>query len=122
MNYCNHSSPLIASPFLSCYIRFRWPINASDAIFNDAANKNNIIGSGPNVLSIRVDPRADEGWWYEGGGIYRPVSIVAIRPLTLPRPNHTLLTAPYIVPDGVFVAADVLGTIDRSGFYPTLPT
>ena len=27
-----------------------------------------------NVIVVRVDPRQFEGWWYEGGGIYRHVS------------------------------------------------
>ena len=28
---------------------------------------------GENVLSVRVDATLPEGWWYEGGGIYRDV-------------------------------------------------
>ena len=28
---------------------------------------------GENNLAVRVDPTAHEGWWYEGGGIYRHV-------------------------------------------------
>lgn len=28
---------------------------------------------GNNVLAVHVDPRQFEGWWYEGGGIYRHV-------------------------------------------------
>lgn len=28
-------------------------------------------GSEPNVVAVRVDAEAMEGWWYEGGGIYR---------------------------------------------------
>jgi beta-galactosidase len=28
---------------------------------------------GRNVLAVRVDARGHEGWWYEGGGIYRHV-------------------------------------------------
>jgi beta-galactosidase len=28
---------------------------------------------GRNLLAVRVDPRQQEGWWYEGGGIYRHV-------------------------------------------------
>jgi beta-galactosidase len=34
-----------------------------------------------NVLVVRVDPRDFEGWWYEGGGIYRHVSLTALAPL-----------------------------------------
>ena len=28
---------------------------------------------GDNLISVRIDPREREGWWYEGGGIYRHV-------------------------------------------------
>ena len=34
-----------------------------------------------NELTVRVDPRAFEGWWYEGGGIYRHVYFSALAPL-----------------------------------------
>lgn len=30
---------------------------------------------GENLICVRVDPREREGWWYEGGGIYRHVWI-----------------------------------------------
>ena len=39
---------------------------------------------------VRVDPRYD-GWWYEGGGIYRHARLVTLDPV-------------HITPDGVFVA------------------
>jgi beta-galactosidase len=45
---------------------------------------------GENVLVVQVDPRYD-GWWYEGGGIYRHVRMVIVDPV-------------HIAPDGVFVA------------------
>ncbi|MGO9110350.1 MAG: beta-galactosidase GalA [Thermoguttaceae bacterium] len=48
---------------------------------------------GNNILAVRVDPRYD-GWWYEGGGIYRHVRLVIVDPV------HT-------APDGVFVAPAV---------------
>lgn len=47
---------------------------------------------GSNTLAVHVDPSKDEGWWYEGGGIYRHVW------LTWTDPTH-------IVPDSVFVRA-----------------
>jgi len=50
-------------------------------------------GSGKNVLVVQVDPRYD-GWWYEGGGIYRHVRLVTVDPV-------------HIAPDGVFVAPTV---------------
>ncbi len=31
---------------------------------------------GDNVISVKVDPRIPEGWWYEGGGIYRHVWLI----------------------------------------------
>lgn len=34
-----------------------------------------------NIITVRVDPRQFEGWWYEGGGIYRHVYLTALAPL-----------------------------------------
>ena len=34
-----------------------------------------------NTLAVRVDPRVQEGWWYEGGGIYRHAWLTATEPL-----------------------------------------
>ena len=34
-----------------------------------------------NVIVVRVDPRQFEGWWYEGGGIYRHVALAATDPV-----------------------------------------
>lgn len=31
------------------------------------------FGDKPNVISVKTDPREPQGWWYEGGGIYRHV-------------------------------------------------
>jgi beta-galactosidase len=36
---------------------------------------------GENVITVRVDPREWEGWWYEGGGIYRHVYLTALAPV-----------------------------------------
>jgi beta-galactosidase len=46
-----------------------------------------------NVLVVQVDPRYD-GWWYEGGGIYRHVRMVILDPV-------------HIAADGVFVMPEV---------------
>ena len=51
---------------------------------------------GANTLAVRADARAQEGWWYEGGGIYRHVWLNKAEPV-------------HIVPNGVFVAPDVTG-------------
>lgn len=48
---------------------------------------------GENILTVQVDPRYD-GWWYEGGGIYRHVRLITVDPV-------------HIAPDGVFVAPTV---------------
>jgi beta-galactosidase len=48
------------------------------------------ICGGANVLVVQIDPRLD-GWWYEGGGIYRHVRLVTVDRV-------------HIAPDGVFVA------------------
>ena len=36
---------------------------------------------GPNVLTVWADARRNEGWWYEGGGIYRHVYMTKLAPL-----------------------------------------
>jgi beta-galactosidase len=38
---------------------------------------------GDNLIAVRVDPRKFEGWWYEGGGIYRHVHLTALSPVHL---------------------------------------
>lgn len=51
-----------------------------------------------NTVAVFVDPRWFEGWWYEGGGIYRHVRLVITDPL-------------QIAPWGVFVRGEVSGEI-----------
>ncbi|WP_223653617.1 beta-galactosidase GalA [Hymenobacter psoromatis] len=51
----------------------------------------------PNVIAVRVDATMEEGWFYEGAGIYR----------------HTWLTktAPvHVAPDGTFVTTQLAGS------------
>ena len=54
----------------------------------------NLLKQGENVVTVCVDPRRVEGWWYDGGGIYRHVRMVTVDPV-------------HIVPDGVFVSSIV---------------
>lgn len=54
-----------------------------------------------NTLVVYVDPRLREGWWYEGGGIYRHVSFVALHRLHISR-------------WGTFVMSQVPGLIKRT--------
>jgi beta-galactosidase len=49
---------------------------------------------GENVLAVYVDPREFEGWWYEGGGIYRHVHLTVA--------DHL-----HIAPWGVYVISNV---------------
>jgi len=49
---------------------------------------------GKNVLAVHVDPRHFEGWWYEGGGIYRHVWLNIANPL-------------HVAPWGTFVTAEL---------------
>jgi beta-galactosidase len=59
-----------------------------------------------NVIAVRVDARANEGWWYEGGGILRHVRLV-------------YADTTHIVPaGGVFVQSNVTGEVDRSSSPP----
>ena len=37
----------------------------------------------PNILAVRVDADAAEGWWYEGAGIYRDVWLVDRAPVSI---------------------------------------
>lgn len=49
---------------------------------------------GTNVLAVRVDATKPEGWWYEGGGIYRHVWLNAADPV-------------HVKPWGTFVTSDL---------------
>ena len=59
-------------------------------------------GDGENVLVVWVDPTANEGWWYEGGGIYRHVWLEYAAPL-------------HVSPHGVFTTTTVQPPITAAG-------
>jgi len=42
-----------------------------------------VFGDEANVIAIRVDAEAMEGWWYEGAGIYRHVWLVRRAPVAI---------------------------------------
>jgi beta-galactosidase len=54
----------------------------------------------PLTIAIHVDPAAFEGWWYEGGGIYRHVWLTSVEPV-------------HIEPEGVWVDPKVIGNESR---------
>lgn len=60
------------------YIGFR--VNISDIAH---------YGDTPNTVAIRTDPSEPQGWWYEGGGIYRHVWLTKADPV-------------HVAPYGVF--------------------
>jgi beta-galactosidase len=44
-----------------------------------------------NLLVVRVDPTKFEGWWYDGGGIYRHTRLVSVAPVhVLPWGEHVI--------------------------------
>lgn len=53
-----------------------------------------------NLLAVRVDATKPDGWWYDGGGIYRHVRLTAI-----------LTPGPVIAPWGVYAPSNVTGPI-----------
>jgi beta-galactosidase len=51
---------------------------------------------GDNVIAVRVDASVEEGWYYEGAGIYRHVWLTKTEPL-------------HVAHDGIFVSSEVSG-------------
>lgn len=47
-----------------------------------------------NVISVMVDPLIPEGWWYEGGGIYRHVWLIEVGQI-------------YTLPEEIFIHSEV---------------
>ncbi len=62
-----------------------------------------------NLLAVHVDPRNFEGWWYEGGGIYRHVWLNVADPM-------------HVVPWGVYVISDVKDVLANPSAALTIQT
>lgn len=64
---------------------------------------------GQNVLAIQVNPQHEEGWWYEGGGIYRHVWLNVADPVHVaPWGTFVSTQMPEPGPDGQAASATVL--------------
>lgn len=81
----------------SGYTSFRYDIT-DQAVFG-----------GENVLVVRCDATVPEGWWYEGGGLYRHVWLHKAPPL-------------HVAPWGVFVNAQPSEEIDPDSAAVTVTT
>ncbi len=55
----------------------------------------------PNIVTVYVDPRWNEGWWYQGGGIYRHVKLIVTNRL-------------HVAPWGTFAISRVVGAIRQN--------
>ncbi len=64
---------------------------------------------GDNVLAVYVDPTKFEGWWYEGGGIYRHVWLNVADPV-------------HVLPWGVYVISDIHNVRDNASADLTIQT
>lgn len=77
------------------------------------ADVSDLMRPGKNNITVRVDNRMWEGWWYEGAGIYRPVRLIV-----LPGVNLAHLSAfAHAERDGdawaAVVSATLLNTTDE---------
>eukprot|EP00047_Mylnosiga_fluctuans_P010321 m.15788 g.15788 ORF g.15788 m.15788 type:complete len:1005 (+) comp3068_c0_seq1:28-3042(+) len=64
----------------------------------DITNVPGVVYGSDNVLAVHVDATHSEGWWYEGGGIYRHVWLVVAAPV-------------HIAPWGVYAPSQVTSPI-----------
>ena len=72
---------------------------------------------GVNVLAVSVNPAHHEGWWYEGGGIYRHVWLNVASPLHV-APWGTFVSAKMPEPGADGAAAPATVTIKTTVVWP----
>ena len=70
---------------------------------------------GRNVVTVRADADWDEGWWYEGGGIYRHVWLTKLDPLHVGRWG-TFVTTPQVTDESALVQVET--TLVNDGAEP----
>lgn len=78
-----------------------------DPFHVDIADALNYGGS--NVIAVHVNARGGEGWWYEGGGIYRHVWLNVADPV-------------HVIPWGVYVTSDVQNVLTSPSAALTIQT
>jgi beta-galactosidase len=84
-----------------------WTVDISDFLHDPQ--------DGPNVVLVRTDIGQAEGWWYEGGGLYRHVWLLSVDEVrvdqdgiwvTTPRPSHETAS--------VNIAIEIVNDSDRT--------
>ena len=75
---------------------------------------------GENVIAVRVDPRHFEGWWYEGGGIYRHVYLNVLSPVHVARHGTYVVSEVPHGNEGADDEADITvqTTVENNGATP----
>jgi beta-galactosidase len=70
---------------------------------------------GENVLLVRCDTTDPEGWWYEGGGIYREVRLISRASIHI-ADDGIWVTTPEVTPDRALirVVSTLVNTTTRS--------
>ena len=72
---------------------------------------------GANVLAVSVDPTHHEGWWYEGGGIYRHVWLNVAAPAHI-APWGVFVSTKMPEPGADGIAASAIVTVKTAIDYP----
>ena len=86
------------------------PFNAD---ITDFLNYGDSDADGRNVLTVRVDATLDEGWFYEGAGIYRHVWLTKTAPAHIARYGNYVRSTVNGSSATVFVSTEVLNESDR---------
>ena len=71
---------------------------------------------GDNVVVVRADASLEEGWYYEGAGIYRHVWLTKTAPLHIPHWGTSVTTA--VAPDFAAATVTVRTTVANDGPQP----
>lgn len=89
--------------FASIYLNHEWMTNHSNGYTSFHVDATKVIQPGKwNTLALSVDASMPDSWWYDGGGLYRGVSLL-VAGMT------------HIRPWGVYLPALVEGPIAENG-------